>query len=157
MNNENNTFNRLVNVIKRLKAHGADFLVVGGVACNFHGLVRTTKDIDFLIPKDVKNTEKILAALSELPWQLARELDAEQITKKPFTIIGDLPRVDLLTVAGSVKFETAIKSAEVLVLDDNTHFPYADIDTLIKMKNTGRPKDKLDVEQLEKIKQMTKL
>jgi hypothetical protein len=38
---------------------------------------------------------------------MAAELDASDVAVKPFTIIGDDLRVDILTVAGSITFERA--------------------------------------------------
>lgn len=49
----------------------------------------------------------MLAALSELPMGISRELDAEHVAMRPITIVGDTPRVDLLTVACTVTFEQA--------------------------------------------------
>jgi hypothetical protein len=61
--------------------------------------VRATKDIDILVPRDHRNMARVLAALPELPYGVARELDASAIVRKPITIVGDDPRVDILTVA----------------------------------------------------------
>ena len=38
---------------------------------------------------------------------ISRELDAEHVAMRPITIVGDTPRVDLLTVACTVTFEQA--------------------------------------------------
>jgi hypothetical protein len=46
--------------------------------------------------------------LAELPYGLARELDAVTVTEKPITIISATdPRVDVLTVAATVTFDDA--------------------------------------------------
>lgn len=144
-------------VIRALNEYHAQYLIIGGVACNLHGLVRATKDIDLLIPKgDVNNTQRILDALKESQaWGMAGELDAEKVAGKPFTIIGDQPRVDLLTVAGKVKFEEARKTA-IQKRVDHVSVIFVDIDTLIKTKDTGRLTDKSDVEQLKAIKKITR-
>lgn len=142
-----------LNVIKHLNEMHAQYVIIGGIACIFHGMLRTTKDIDLLIPKgDVANTERILEALKDSQfWGMAGELDSEKIANKPFTIIGDQPRVDLLTVAGKIKFEEAIKTAHRAKIK-NVIVVYADIDTLIKTKKTSRPSDAVDILQLEEIK-----
>lgn len=138
-------------IFAKLKSLKAKYVLVGGVACNLHGLPRSTQDIDLLIPRDTENTEKILEALADLPWQQARELIASEVIKKPFTIIGDQPRVDLLTIAGSVRFEAAIVNAIKRKIF-NTEIVFADVDTLIASKHTDRTTDKADVEKLKQLK-----
>jgi hypothetical protein len=83
------------------------YLIAGGIAANLHGSVRATRDVDLLVPRDVANMRRLLDALAELPFGIARELDAAEIVDKAITIIGDDPRVDVLTVAWTVTFEDA--------------------------------------------------
>lgn len=140
----------VIKVCRLLNKQGAQYLIVGGLACNLHGLIRATKDIDLLIPKDEKNTEKVLEALKELTFGIAGELEAKTVSQKPFTIIGDIPRVDLVTVANKVKFEEAKKTA-LQTFIDKVKIPYVNFETLLKTKKTGRLQDKADVEQLKRI------
>lgn len=142
--------NRLLEVCRLLNSQKAKYLVIGGLACNLHGLIRATKDVDLLIPKDVKNTEKVLEALSGLTFGIARELDAEEVSRKPFTIIGDTPRVDLITVAHQVKYEKA-KPTSLKRRIGQVTVPYVDLDTLVQTKQTGRLQDQADLEQLGRI------
>jgi hypothetical protein len=142
---------QLVDVCRLLNASWAKYLVIGAMAGNLHGLMRATNDIDLLIPKHVKNTEKILRALEGLVWGIATELDAEQVANTPFTIIGDTPRVDLLTVASRVTYADAAKTARRIKVDGVT-IPYVDIDTLIKTKQTDRLQDQADIERLRRLK-----
>jgi hypothetical protein len=142
---------RLLKVCKLLNSQKAKYLVIGGLACNLHGLIRATKDIDLLIPKDEKNTELVLKALSQLTFGIARELDAKEVTNKPFTIVGDIPRVDLVTVANKIKYEKALPSS-LKARISTISIPYVDYETLKKTKATGRLQDQADLEQLRKIK-----
>ena len=77
------TDNRVVRLCELLNRHGVEYLLIGGVAANLHGTLRSTKDVDLLVPRDRANAEKLLAALSELPYGVARELDADEIVSKP--------------------------------------------------------------------------
>jgi hypothetical protein len=95
---------KLLEVCRLLNRRRAKYLVIGGWACNLHGLIRGTKDVDLLIPRDVPNTEKILSALGNLAWGVAR---------KPFTIIGDLPRVDLETLIRTKRTDRLQDKADV--------------------------------------------
>lgn len=140
----------LVEVCRLLNENQAEYLVIGAYALNFHGVIRATKDIDLLIPKDVANTTRILEALKGLTWGIAGELDAEEVAKKPFTIIGDMPRVDLLTVASKVHFREAKNRASSIQID-GVRIPYVDFETLIKTKETGRLQDQADIERLKRL------
>jgi len=142
-------------VCKLLNQVKAKYLVLGGWACNLHGLVRATKDIDLLIPKDIQNTELVLQALENLTFGIAKELDAEEVTRKPFTIIGDTPRVDLLTVAGKINYPKAARTSLKIKIDE-VEIPYVDLETLLKTKQTDRLQDKADIERLKQIRKMKK-
>ena len=139
--------NRVVRVCRLLNRHRARYLVAGGVAANLHGSVRATRDVDLLLPKDAANAERVLAALSELPWGIARELDAAELVRKPFTIVGDDPRVDLLTVAARVTFESAWPRRLSRRIE-GVRVPYLGLDDLIRSKQTGRRSDDADIEVL---------
>ena len=70
---------------------------------------------------------------------------------KAFTIIGDTPRVDLITTAHRVNYEEASKTALKTTLE-GVKIPYVDYPTLITTKSTGRLQDKADIENLKKIR-----
>lgn len=93
------TDNRVLRVCRLLNRHRVRYLLAGGVAANLHGSVRATRDVDILVPPEPANARRLLTALSHLPWGVARELDPDEIVTKPITIVGDDPRVDVLTVA----------------------------------------------------------
>lgn len=141
------TANRVVRVCGLLNRHRARYLVAGAVAANLHGSVRATRDVDLLIPTDLANAERVLRALSELPWGIARELDAADVVAKQFTIIGDDPRVDLLTIAAKVRFEAAWPRRLVRRVE-GVRIPYLHLDDLIASKQTGRHSDEADLEVL---------
>ena len=72
---------------------------------------------------------------------------------KPFTIIGDLPRVDLLLNAGKLKFEEAYKNRETATID-NVKIPFVSLDDLIHSKKTGRPHDDFIISEIKKLKKL---
>lgn len=66
---------------------------------------------------------------------------------------GELKEVDII-IESPISFEEARKSVVRIKIDD-TILPVISIDNLIKMKkNTGRSMDKLDIEELQKIKKL---
>lgn len=135
-----------------LNEAGVKYVVVGGFALALHGVVRATKDIDILIDPSLDNVKRALQALENLSWGVARELDPADVAAKPLTIIGDDPRVDLLTLAWSVRYADAAPKAPRVSID-GVQVPYADLDTLIRTKQTGRYQDRADVESLELVRQ----
>lgn len=102
---------------------------------------RTTSD-------DRSPAARLLGALSALPWGLASELDAAEIAKKPITIIGDDPRVDVLTVAWTVTFPRAWPNRVVRRID-GVRVPFLSLADLTESKKTGRSADLADIEVLK--------
>lgn len=141
------TDNRVLRVCRLLNRYRVRYLLVGGVAANLHGSVRATRDIDILVPPDPRNMGRVLEALSHLPWGVARELDAVEVAAKPITIIGDDPRVDVLTVAWTVTFDRAWPNRRVRRVD-GVRLPYLSLADLRASKQTGRPADQADLEVL---------
>lgn len=139
--------NRVLLVCRLLNRRRARYLITGGVAANLHGSVRATKDVDILIPRDPVNAQRVLDALRGLPLGISRELDADQVATRPITIIGDMPRVDLLTVACTVTFEKAWPNRVVRRID-GIRVPYLSLADLIRSKRTGRTSDAADIEVL---------
>ncbi|HYM81622.1 MAG TPA: hypothetical protein VEY91_09450 [Candidatus Limnocylindria bacterium] len=141
------TDNRVLRVCRLLNRHRARYLLAGGVAANLHGSVRATRDVDILVPKDRANTDRVLKALAELPFGVAKELDADEVFDKPITIVGDDPRVDILTVAWNVTFDRADRSKEVRRIA-GVRVPYLGLQDLLRSKRTGRARDLADIEAL---------
>lgn len=53
-------------VLEQLAVHKVDYVLVGGVALNLHGIVRTTKDIDLFIDPRKDNVERLKSALQAI-------------------------------------------------------------------------------------------
>lgn len=145
---------RAAHVCSLLNARHAKYVVVGATALQLWGTTRATRDIDILIEATVANGRRVLAALGELPLGLAKEWRPEEVVKRPVTIMGDMPRVDILTVAWSVHYDEAARDARVFTVE-GVDIPTASIDHLIASKRTGRLQDAADIEVLEEIKRLT--
>jgi hypothetical protein len=131
-----------------LNEHGVLYVLAGGVAANLHGVVRSTKDVGILVPRDRAIMQRLLEALSKLPNGVARELDVDDVIDKPIVIVGDDPRVDVLTVAWDLRYDEAKSSAVVRTIEGVT-VPYLSLKDLIRSKRTGRHQDLADIEILE--------
>jgi predicted nucleotidyltransferase len=142
---------RVAQVCSRLNDHEAKYVVVGATALQLWGHARATRDVDILIDRSVENARRVLAALGEVGFGFAKEWLAEEIAKRPVTIIGDMPRVDILTVAWSVHYEEAARDATTFTVE-GVSIPTASIEHLIASKRTGRLQDAADIEVLEEIR-----
>ena len=148
------TQSRLLKVCGLLNAAQVRYVVVGGFALALHGYPRFTKDVDILIEPTLDNATRTLKALEGLTWGISRELDPADVIAKPFTIVGDDPRVDILTLACSIRYADAAPKIQTFEIE-GVAVPIPDIDTLIRTKQTDRLRDKADVEELERIKALT--
>lgn len=142
---------RLAQVCSLLNRHRVKYLVIGAQAGILHGLVRTTKDVDVFIQKSETNIEKTLHALANLPFRIASEITLEEVLKKPVTIIGDNPRVDLFTSLARVKFDTAWKHRKRRKME-GIYVLYLSLEDLIESKDTDRLQDQADREILIRLK-----
>ncbi len=147
------TKSRLATVCRLLNEGDVKYVVVGGFAVALHGVVRATKDVDVLIEPTLANAGRALKALEGLTWGVSRQLDPAVIVANPITVIGDDPRVDLLTLAWSVRYADAAPRAQRVEID-GVEIPFADLDTLIRTKQTDRFQDRADVESLEQVKRL---
>jgi uncharacterized protein (DUF2249 family) len=140
----------LLRVCSLLNKHGAKYLVVGARACWLHGYIRATLDVDILVPEDLENHKRIIAALSELKDGFAAELTPQDFVDNIVVKIADEVEVDVSTRAWKVTYDEAQKSALRRTIDD-LQIPYVDLPTLIRSKSTHREQDKVDVERLRAI------
>lgn len=138
-------------VCAALNKHKANYLVIGGIACALHGYVRATSDVDILIERTHENARRVLDALSTIGLGFANEWRSEEILSRPVTVIGEMPQVDIFTVAWSVEYDSAVGNASTVEVE-GVDIPLIGIGDLIESKRTGRPLDTADIEALEEIR-----
>jgi hypothetical protein len=81
------TWEDVFHLLGLLERHGAEYVLVGGYALGFNGLVRQTGDVDVLVTNTPENNRRWIAALSELPDGAASELMSE--SEDPFITSDD--------------------------------------------------------------------
>lgn len=119
-------------MLRRLVERGVDFVVTGGIAALLHGSARNTFDLDIWVATDGAN----LAALDDAFVTSLGELDV------------------LARPSGASVYEELRRHADRYDLG-GFNVSVASIDDLIAMKQAaGRPKDLLDIEELEAIKRL---
>lgn len=144
---------RAARICSRLNAERAKYVVIGATAMQLWGSSRATRDVDILIEPTVSNARRVLRALSRLGFGLASELLAEEIVRRPVTIVGDTPSVDIFTRAWNLTWADASKRVTTFDVE-GVPIPAASIDDLIASKRTGRTQDAADIEVLEEIRRL---
>lgn len=131
-----------------LNRHGARYLIVGAQAAILHGYIRTTEDVDLLIPEDEANHQRVIDALAELADHAAAELTPQDFVDNVVVKIADEVEVDVSTRAWKVSYADAIATAQQAEVE-GVLIPFVALPTLIESKRTDREQDRLDVQQLQ--------
>jgi hypothetical protein len=145
----------VLRVVQSLNEAQVDYVVVGGVAINIHGLVRATEDLDIFIRPDADNVARLRAALKRV-WD---DPDIDQITAED--LLGDYPAVrygppegtlyvDIITRLGEQTAFADLEAQEKVV--DGVAITVATPKTLYRMKrDTVRPIDHSDASALRSV------
>ena len=138
------TLEDLLTLCRELNARRAKYVVIGGMAMIQAGFVRGTEDIDLLIDASTDNQASVRKALEILPDKAVRELREGDLERYVVVRIADEIVVDLLLSAGGIAFAEA--QSETFIVDVNgVPIPFASPQLLLRMKQTGREKDALDL------------
>lgn len=141
-------------LIKLLISNNVEFIIIGGYSVIFHGYKRTTGDVDIWLNPTNENKKKLLQVLeSELiddeDIYTVSNLDFEQ--HLVFSIWEEPEKVDFITRINNVDFYEA-NNNKITAEVDGINIPFIHLNDLIISKfNTGRIKDKADIDQLQKI------
>ncbi|MBI1870852.1 MAG: hypothetical protein HYS07_06645 [Chlamydiae bacterium] len=121
--------------------------MIGGFAVIIYGFVRGTKDIDLLVDPSPENIEKIKKALSILPDNAISEMNNDEVNKYSIVRIADEFVIDLMAKACGIGYQEASQDMDFITFE-GVKIPVPKKLLLIRMKNTLRPSDKMDVEFL---------
>jgi hypothetical protein len=131
----------LVALCRELNRRGAKYVVIGGLAIIAAGHARTTADVDLMVAADLENEAKVFSALSTLPDNAVRELQAGELRQYNVIRVGDEILVDLMRSAGGIDYAEAAKYIVMRELD-GVPIPFASAQLLWRMKAvTHREKD----------------
>ena len=127
------------------------YLVIGGWAAIAHGLPRTTLDVDLFIEPTPENVQRLINALSQVGFGIARELTPGEILSRKAFLFQDQIKIDLFTQPWRLEsFEDAY--ARRWEADfDSTRIPFVSIEDLILTKQTGREQDQADLKSLREL------
>src|SRR3989304_8270641 len=143
------------NLLKLLKEHNVDFIVIGATAFPVHGYARATLDIDIFIKPERSNAEKALQALKEFGYDVT-DVEIEDLIQKKLLIRQYAVETDIHPFVKGITFDQVWKN-KVKAKFGDTFVYFASLNDLIKMKKAaGRIKDLEDLKFLRKIKKIKK-
>lgn len=147
-------------VLHLLLKHRVQFIVVGGYAVNYHGFRRTTGDIDLWIkPENGESKKLLINAFKELgiDAHTLERVNSLDFTEPQVFTDGEEPfQIDFLTKLAGVNFDEAWDLKNDILIDGIV-VPFLHFNHLILSKiSSNRPKDKIDIEELQKIQKLRK-
>lgn len=128
---------------------GVRYLLIGGHAVIYHGLPRTTGDLDLWIATEPENARRVVAALVDHGFPPG-SVDASTFTRSGLIFRFGVPplRVELLTQPSGVEFDECWHN-RINDVADNVPIHVIGLQDLRRNKlAAGRPKDLADVADL---------
>jgi hypothetical protein len=138
-------------MLRVLLDNGVKFLLVGAYAMSAHGYPRATGDIDIWVEPSTENSERVYRALAQFGAPL-HELEEGTFVKLGVVFqIGVAPRrIDVMSSVSGVEFDEAYHHRQTVEIE-GMPVPILSHDDLVRNKRaTGRDKDRLDADRLEK-------
>jgi predicted nucleotidyltransferase len=153
-------------IFKELNHLGIDYLVVGGLAVNFHGIPRMTYDIDLMVHLERENILKLVSKLTQWGYKPKIPIDPRDLadeTKRNswvhekgmkalnfYSETLPIGEIDIL-IDSPIPYEE-LRSRAVRVELQDEKIPTASIHDLIELKvRAGRKQDLADVEHLRMV------
>jgi len=143
------TLEDLKTLVRALNEQGANYFLIGGYGLFVHGSLRTTYDIDIIVPADYASGVKIRNALLVLPDGAAKDIDPAWFEKGDTIRVGDAFVVDILFKTCGETYETLSKYAETIELE-GIPIRTINLEGLLRTKQTLRDKDVADRKALER-------
>lgn len=132
----------LIKICRSLEENNVKYVLVGGWAMAFHGVVRATMDIDLLVDASRDNVLRLKKALSILEDNQIANLELDDIKNLVIVRVADEVVIDLMGRIGDVN----TGNAGIEIIDYNgVKVKVADLETMIKTKQGLRPKDQNDL------------
>jgi predicted nucleotidyltransferase len=138
-------------LLKSLKEHKVQFVIIGATAFPVYGYSRATLDIDIFVRPQLPNAKRTLSALKDFGYDVS-DIAVDEVLTKKILIRQYLVETDIHPFVKGVSFEEVWKN-KVKAKFGDTFVWFASLDDLIKMKKAaGRPKDLEDLKYLRRLK-----
>ena len=134
-----------------LSAEEVEFLVVGAYALAVHGLPRATGDLDVWVRPTSDNARRVWQSLMRFGAPLT-SVNLKDFEESDIVFRMGIPpnQIDVLTSISGVTFEDAWPNRIALDIEGTKLFVIGRGDQIRNKRSTGRPKDELDADWLEK-------
>ena len=141
-----------------LNKNKVKYIMVGGFATRFHGFNRATDDLDIWIADTLTNLKNLRKSFNELGYGDFPSLETmEFVPGWTSFYVGQFIELDIMTSMKGLEdytFDDCLKMASTADLG-GVIVPFLHINQLIANKKAvDRPKDKIDLIELEKIKKI---
>jgi hypothetical protein len=143
---------------KVLNENKVRYIMVGGFATRFHGFNRNTDDLDMWLDDTIENRKNLRTSFSELGYGDFSSLEMMQFVPgwTNFYIGGGIELDIMTSMKGleNISFSECLSLASIADLE-GVEVPFLHINHLIENKKiVNRPKDQVDVIELEKIRKI---
>lgn len=138
-------------IIELFNKHKVRYLIAGAYAMAKVGYSRSTYDIDLWIEKTAENAQNIYKALDEFGVPFVIEPDNFLEPNSVLQIGIEPNRIDILTDIDGLTFAEAWKNRQLANFDSIEAFTLAIQDLIKNKKASNRPKDRLDLAQLQEL------
>lgn len=154
--------NEILSFIELSSRNNVRMIMVGGGAVNFHGYQRHSADVDFWIDTTEENFKNLVIVFNEMGYEITDFPDDVKQQLQNISVKFSPSNIDLELItkfSSDITFEEAYNRSTVAVVKGKNFLQwnvlsYEDlIDSKIKAR---RPKDLLDISQLQKIKEEQK-
>ena len=154
-----------LNLFKALNVHEIDYLLIGGLAMNLHGVPRMTMDVDLVIALESGNISKLISCVNELGLHPSVPVKLEDLADKTkcdalfleknliaLSLISDTPAIPTVDIVihHPLNFQQAFAKKVERDLS-GTPVMLACIEDMITLKKAaGRAQDLSDIKHLER-------
>lgn len=146
---------QIIQVWKHLLENKVNYLTIGGFAVNIYGYGRNTGDIDIYIEDTLTNRKNLRSAISKMGLGDFESINTMQFIPgwTDFTLNFKF-RLDIMTTVKGLEnkpFVELLENATIIEIENVKVFFLDYKNLIIAKKASNRPKDILDIEELEKI------
>lgn len=137
--------------IELLNSNNVEYIVVGGYALSIYGYPRHTGDLDVLINKTESNALKMIQVFNAFGFGELSITPNDFLSEDNIVQIGYPPlRIDVINSIDGVNFDECYLNKKTIEIDrlKVNFISYKDL--LLNKKASGRPKDLIDIKNLEK-------
>ena len=143
----------IIAVLRAFEEQGLEYVLIGAAAMGFHGIVRATEGLDFLIRATAENVERLKGAFRQV---YPDDPNVDQISADD--LLGEYPAVRYYPPSGDLYFDVMTRLGEAVAFDtiestvkevEGIQVPVATPRALYRLKkDTVRPLDRADAERL---------